>query len=263
MRTLTIVIPAYNEERFIGPLLEKVLRVPTEQIGFSKEIIVVDDGSRDRTFDVASGYKGVTCVKQEPNQGKGRAVQRGIRECSGDYVLVQDADLEYNPEDYLTMLRALNNEEGDCIYGSRTLGQIRKRESFSLFPGRHADQGMGSWMAGVLLSVWTFLLFGVWITDTLTAYKLYPTKTLKGLCVKTHGFETDHEITAKLIKARVKIREVPIDYSPRSARWPESRVDFDEVSIFHLRRARSRLQTIQLMAALENTRVKTLIVELT
>jgi glycosyltransferase involved in cell wall biosynthesis len=215
MKTVSIVIPAYNEEKFIGKLLQLIKDVPTETLGYRKEIIVVDDGSKDKTFEIASCHQGVRVLKQVPNQGKGAAVQRGVRECSGDYVLVQDADLEYDPQDYLGMLKALNRHPGAAIYGSRTWGQVRTRGWFKPFPGKHAEQGIGPWTAGAVLSGWTLILYGRWISDTLTAYKIYPTPFLRGLKVETRGFETDHELTSKLIRAGISIIEVPIRYLPR------------------------------------------------
>ena len=215
MPTLSIVIPAYNEAAFIASLLEKILKVPVESLGFEKEVIVVDDGSKDATAEIARGFPQVKVFTQVPNQGKGRAVQRGIRESKGDFVLVQDADLEYDPDDYLPLLRALG-PRADSVYGSRTLGQARANPSLRLTPGRHPQQRFGPWLAGALLSVWTFLLYGKWITDTLTAYKLYPAAAVRNMNVKTNGFETDHEITAKLIKQGLRIVEVPISYFPRS-----------------------------------------------
>jgi glycosyltransferase involved in cell wall biosynthesis len=214
---VSIVIPAYNEERFIGTLLERIQAVDVESLGFEKELIVVDDGSRDRTFDVASSHAGVRVVKQAPNQGKGAAVQRGIRECTGDWVLVQDADLEYDPEDYRSLLAAIPaGQSMVAVYGSRTRGQVQCGGRLRLFPGKHPRQGVGSWFAGVLLTFWTFILYGRLITDTLTAYKLYPTDVIRSFVVRTRGFETDHELTAKLIRAGVRIIEVPIRYDPRS-----------------------------------------------
>jgi len=214
MPTLSIVIPAYNEEAFIGTLLNKILTVPTETMGFTKEIVVVNDGSRDRTEEVVRQFASVRCFTQVPNQGKGAAVQRGIREATGDYILIQDADLEYDPADYLTLLGALAH--GDVVYGSRTLGQRRLQSAWTIFPGKHPLQGIGPWIAGVALTLWTFLIYGRWITDTLTAYKLYPAGPVKNMRLQTRGFETDHEITARLIRSGHKIVEVPIDYRPRS-----------------------------------------------
>lgn len=214
MKRISIIIPAYNEERFIGRLLERIREVPTERLGYAKEVVVVDDGSTDRTHEIASAFNGVRCFRQE-NKGKGQAVQRGIREASGDFILVQDADFEYDPMDYLPMIEALERKDDVAVYGSRMRGQLA-RSGWSFFPGRHERQGFCAWLAGVLLTLWTFLLYGRWITDTLTAYKLYPTRVLRGFDIKTHGFETDHEITAKLIRSGVPIREVPIGYDPRS-----------------------------------------------
>jgi glycosyltransferase involved in cell wall biosynthesis len=216
MPLLSIVIPAYNEEASIRTLLEKVRAVPTVSLGFTQEILVVNDGSRDRTEELARSVPGVQVFTQTPNQGKGKAVQRGIRESTGDYVLIQDADLEYDPQDYLPMLQALQPGVGS-VYGSRTLGQWRARRGFTLTPGRHPQQSLGPWVAGVLLTLWTALWYGVWITDTLTAYKLYPGPWIRAQEIETSGFETDHEITAKLVRSGHRIVEVPIGYSPRSA----------------------------------------------
>ncbi len=215
MKKISIVIPAYNEEKYIAALLKKISEVPIEESGFARELIVVDDGSSDRTFAIASEFANVKCFKQVPNQGKGKAVQRGIQEASGDFVLVQDADLEYDPRDYIKMLKELSGRTQVAIYGSRTLGQYEKQRKL-LTPGKHPKQSVGPYLAGILLSVWTFLLYGQFLTDTLTAYKIYPTDFLKKQFVKTAGFETDHELTAKLIKNGYSIVEVPISYVPRS-----------------------------------------------
>jgi dolichol-phosphate mannosyltransferase len=213
MQRLSIIIPAYNEELFIGTLLDTILAVDTESLGFEKEIIVVNDGSKDGTADSVRRFLSVKLIDQQ-NQGKGAAVQRGIREATGDFILVQDADLEYEPADYRPMLKAIQTG-ASCVYGSRTLGQLRAL-GWTVTPGRHPEQGLGPWVAGLILSAATFLLYWVWISDTLTAYKLYPRSVFGWMKVKTHGFETDHEITAKLVRAGIRITEVPIAYHPRS-----------------------------------------------
>jgi dolichol-phosphate mannosyltransferase len=213
MQRLSIVIPAFNEEAFIGTLLQTILAVDTESLGFEKELIVVNDGSKDGTADVVRRFPSVKLIDQQ-NQGKGAAVQRGIIEATGDFVLVQDADLEYEPADYRPMLQAIRSG-ASCVYGSRTLGQLRDR-GWTFTPGRHPQQSLGPWLAGWILSSVTLVLSWVWISDTLTAYKLYPRSVFNWMKIKTHGFETDHEITAKLIRAGIRIREVPISYHPRS-----------------------------------------------
>ena len=218
MIILSIIIPAYNEEKYITQLLDQIQSVDTEIIGFIKEIIVVDDGSTDQTRDlahkVAIGQPGTTVIHQD-NQGKGNAVQRGVQEAKGDFVLVQDADLEYDPNDYIPMLKCLKNSR-TSVYGSRTLGQIKFYNRNFPFFGRHPDQDFGPWLAGIFLTIWVFILYGRWITDTLTAYKIYPIDVIREMEIVTHGFEADHEITAKLINNGLKIVEVPVKYNPRS-----------------------------------------------
>jgi dolichol-phosphate mannosyltransferase len=213
MRRLSIVIPAYNEEAFIGTLLGAILTVDTESLGFEKEIIVVNDGSRDGTSECVRRFAGVTLIEQA-NQGKGAAVQRGMREATGEFVLVQDADLEYDPADYRPMLEAVRSGAA-AVYGSRTLGQLRA-QGWTLTPGRHPQQSLGPWLAGWILSTLTFALYGVWLTDTLTGYKLYPRAAFERIAIVTRGFETDHEITVKLLRSGIRIREVPVGYRPRS-----------------------------------------------
>lgn len=216
LRTLSIVIPAYNEAAFIDELLRRVRAVDTEAVGFRSEVIVVDDGSKDATAELARKHEGVRVI-QQANQGKGAAVQRGIRESTGDFVLVQDADLEYDPRDYLPLLRAIGPDRLVAVYGSRTRGTLRARTWRWPTPGRHPRQGVGPWGMNVVLSLITLATYRRLITDTLTAYKVYPAHVIKAFTIETKGFETDHELTAKLVHAGVEIREVPISYEPRSA----------------------------------------------
>lgn len=214
MKLLSVIIPAYNEEAFISQVIEAVLAVDTERLGYAKEIIVVDDGSSDKTAELVRTYSEVTLLQQK-NQGKGAAVQTGVQQSKGDYIIVQDADLEYDPQDYLLMLNLLNERPNAVIYGSRVRGVVRDYGRFLPFVGRHPQQSLGPWVANVILS---FLFFGVyqrWLTDLLTAYKIYPGELLKQYRAKTAGFETDHELTAYFYR-HCDILEVPISYVPRS-----------------------------------------------
>jgi dolichol-phosphate mannosyltransferase len=203
--TLSIVIPAYNEERFIGTLLERIRAVDLAPLGLQKEIIVVDDCSGDRTSEIVSGFSEVRLHRQEVNGGKGKAVRQGIAMATGELLIIQDADLEYDPSDYVPMLRALVDGKGDVVYGSRYLGR-----------GRHPQQSLAAYLGGRSLSVACVLATGRFLTDTVTAYKLFRRSDLASLDLETTGFELDHEITARLLARRLTIVEVPIRYTPRS-----------------------------------------------
>jgi len=214
-RSVSIVVPAYNEEAFIGALLEKLIRVDTESVGFDKEIVVVNDGSSDRTGEIVAAMPHVRLINQE-NRGKGAAVQRGVREATGDFVLIQDADLEYEPRDIPAMLTALGMAENVAVYGSRILGSRANQQSPTIFPGLGPGQQVGPWLMNRVLTIFIFILYGRWLSDPLTGYKLYPSHFLRSAEIKTTGFETDHELSAKLILAGYTIREVPAEYHPRS-----------------------------------------------
>jgi glycosyltransferase involved in cell wall biosynthesis len=203
--TLSVVIPAYNEERFIGTLLERIRAVDLAPLGVTTDIIVVDDGSKDRTVEIASAVPGVRVHRMPVNGGKGKAVRAGIGLATGDLLIIQDADLEYDPNDYVPMIRALQEGRGDVIYGSRYLGR-----------GRHANQSLAAYLGGRSLSLVALLFTGTYLTDTVTAYKLFHRTDLVGLTLETSGFELDHEITARLLARGRRIVEVPISYHPRS-----------------------------------------------
>ena len=205
MPTLSIVIPAYNEERFIGRLLEKVLAVDLSPLGVDKEIIVVDDCSIDRTTAIVSGMPGARLLRQERNRGKGQAVRRGIAEATGDYLIIQDADLEYEPEDYVPMVAAILAGKADVVYGSRYLGR-----------GRYPGQSIAAFLGGRSLSLVMWACTGQYLSDTVTALKLFPRPLLPELRLETSGFETDHEISAKVVARGLRIAEVPVRYYPRT-----------------------------------------------
>jgi glycosyltransferase involved in cell wall biosynthesis len=171
----------------------------------SKEIIVVDDCSTDRTAEIAASFSGVRVKRMERNSGKGRAVRAGIELATGDFLIIQDADLEYDPQDYVPMMRAILEKQGDVVYGSRYLGR-----------GRHPQQSLAAYAGGRSLSLVMLACTGQTVTDTVTALKLFPRDLLPSLHLETTGFETDHEITAKVLARGLRIVEVPVRYYPRS-----------------------------------------------
>ena len=216
MKLLSIVIPAYNEERFIGALLEQIAAVDLSRFEIAKEIIVVDDCSRDRTAEIAAAAPGVTLIRQPVNGGKGKAVRAGIARATGDYLMIQDADLEYDPQDYAPMLEALAAGRGDVVYGSRYLPDPSRGVLYNLAKGKHARQTWSAYLGGRSLSLVALLATGCYLTDTVTALKLFRREALAGLELQTSGFELDHEITSKMLARGLRIVEVPIRYYPRS-----------------------------------------------
>jgi glycosyltransferase involved in cell wall biosynthesis len=204
-KTLSIVIPAYNEERFIGRLLELIAQVDLSPLGLSKAIVVVDDCSTDRTAAIVAAVPGVRLIRMPKNGGKGRAVRAGIEASTGDYLIIQDADLEYDPQDYIPMAQALLAGDVDIVYGSRYLGR-----------GRYPNQSLAAYLGGRSLSVVAWLFTGRYLTDTVTALKLFRRAELAELPLETRGFELDHEITARMLARKRRIVEVPIRYYPRS-----------------------------------------------
>ena len=205
-RGLSIVIPAYNEEAFIATLLERIRAVDLSRFSLEKEIIVVDDCSRDRTAEIAEAVPGVKVYRQPQNRGKGSAVRAGIAHATQEYLIIQDADLEYDPGDYVPMLEALFDGHGDVVYGSRYLNQT----------GKHSQQTWTAYLGGRSLSIIALACTGSYLTDTVTALKLFRRELLTGLNLQTSGFELDHEISAKVLFRGCRIVEVPIRYYPRS-----------------------------------------------
>lgn len=218
MTLLTVVVPVFNEERFVGELLRRVL-ASADCIEGEVEIVVVNDGSDDSSSDEVMRIDDarIKLIELPENGGKGAAVRAGIGHASGQFVLVQDADLEYNPAEIPDLLVAATDStsENRAVYGSRVLGARQGsgvRARLGLTPG----QGVPQWAFGILLSSFMFVVTGRWISDLLTGYKLYPRVLFQNWSSKTNGFETDHEITMRLNCLGFAVHEVPVTYLPRS-----------------------------------------------
>ncbi len=215
-RLLSVVIPAYNEERFIVTLLDRIRAVDLAPLGVTLEVIVVDDCSKDRTADIVAAVPGVRLVRQLKNGGKGSAVRAGIGVATGDDVLIQDADLEYDPGDYTALLEPIVSGRATIVYGSRYLKHPGAGMVKNLLAGRHPQQSLTAYLGGQSLSFVGWFFTGRYLTDTVTALKLFPRTLLLELGLETSGFELDHEITAKVLARGHHIVEVPIRYYPRS-----------------------------------------------
>lgn len=207
--TLSIIIPAYNEEKTIAELLQRVLDADLGE-GIDRELIVVNDCSTDSTgrivqsFIAAHPQAPITYLVHDRNQGKGMAVRTGIQAVTGDYVVMQDADLELDPNDFARMLPHLFSGQYRVVYGSRFLAEENSHTYFSYQLG------------GKFLSVMTNLLYDQHITDEPTCYKMFDAGLLKSIPLDCKGFEFCPEVTAKVSRLGYKIKEVPIRYYPRS-----------------------------------------------
>ena len=202
---LSVVIPAFNEERYIATTLERVLAVDLSAVGFGREVIVVDDHSTDRTSEIVRTFADVSLHRLPRHAGKGGAVRAAVALARGDYLVIQDADLEYDPQAFIAMLRVLAETGADAVYGSRYLQA-----------GRHPRQSRLAYLGGRSLSVAVKLVTGHWLSDVTTALKLLPLPLVRSLDLSSSGFELEAEITAKLLARGCRIVEVPVSYHPRT-----------------------------------------------
>ncbi len=195
---ISIIIPVFNEEKTIAQIIRQINNV----VGFHKEIIVVDDASVDGTSQKLQEFKGIKVIRHPNNLGKGSAVRSGIEVATGDYVLVQDADLEYDPQDILTMIKPINQGKAEVVYGSR-------------FTGSRRNMFFWHWMGNQLLTLVTNVLYNTTLSDMETCYKLIPLELIKSLNLRAKRFEFEPEVTAKILKRNIRIWEVPISYAGR------------------------------------------------
>jgi glycosyltransferase involved in cell wall biosynthesis len=196
---LTVLIPVYNEKNSIKEIVERVKKIP-----MYKEIIIIDDFSTDGTRDVLPQLrdKDTIILYHEKNKGKGAALRTGIQHATGDYIIVQDADMEYDPNDYFKLLSLVVEGKAKIVYGSR-------------FKGKHEFSSLSHYLGNILLTGITNFLYGVILTDMETCYKLVPAELMKRLNIKANRFDFEPEITAKLLRSGYKIVEVPISYKGR------------------------------------------------
>ncbi len=198
---LSVLIPAYNEINNIQNILNKI-----GEVTIPMEIIVVDDGSTDGTRELLNTLKSdkIKVVFHEKNQGKGGAIRTAIAHSKGDIIIIQDADLEYDPQDYYKLIPVIESGKEKVVYGSRFLNKQNKHSYFSFFLG------------GQVVTWITNILYFQNLTDEPTCYKVFDAKLLKSIKLNCTGFEFCPEVTAKIAKLGYKIPEVPISYYPRS-----------------------------------------------
>jgi dolichol-phosphate mannosyltransferase len=201
---VSVILPVYNEFRTLPQVLDRVLAAPLPA-GCVKEIVVVDDGSTDGSSAVLKNYarEGLTvCHHSVLNFGKGTAIRIGIKIAKGEIVIIQDGDLEYDPNDYIRILTPIVEGKADVVYGSRFLGQM-------------SGMAWKNWLANRILTHTANVLYGVGISDEATAYKAFRMSVLRKISLSCRRFEFCPEVTAKLARAACPIYEVPISYNAR------------------------------------------------
>ena len=205
--TLSVVMPCYNEVDTIEAILEQV-----RDVQLAKEIVIVDDGSTDGTRDILDKLKGdddLNIIYHEVNQGKGAALVTGFQAATGDVIIIQDADLEYDPRDYAAMLEAIEEEISPVVYGSRFLGAPRKAMNF------------WNMVANKILTLATNILYNAILSDMETCYKMFKKEVVADMTIRSKSFDFEPEFTAKVLKKGIRIYEVPVRYKGRE--WDEGK----------------------------------------
>jgi len=207
-KTLSILIPVYNEEESLGPIVERVLDAPVPG-DLRKELVIVNDASKDKTAEVlkelSEKHPEIRAFEQHVNKGKGAAIRRAIREMTGDYAIIQDADLEYDPNDYPALLKPLVDGLADVVYGSRFVTRDMRRIV-------HYHHKMGN----LFLTHLSNLMTSLDLTDMETCYKAFRADLIKTIPLRSNRFGIEPEITAKLARRKAVFYEVPISYHGRN-----------------------------------------------
>ncbi len=211
LNKLSIVIPVFNEEKTIEKIVDKVERVSL--LPMTKEIVIVNDCSTDGTqkkLDVLKKrVKNLAMYEHKINQGKGAAVRTGMKNATGDFIVIQDADLEYDPIQLIDLVKPIIEKKAEVVFGTR----LKK------LPVKHGGMSRSRFLVHFFgnrfLSLVTSILYGQWITDMETCYKIFPREALKKFSLTSNGFAFEPEITVKLIKHGYKIQELPIETTPR------------------------------------------------
>jgi glycosyltransferase involved in cell wall biosynthesis len=201
-RSLTIVMPVYNERATLRTALDRLLAV---EMPLESEVLIVDDGSTDGCLETIKDLEEdgkVTVVRQPTNQGKGAALRRGIEEASGDLLTILDADLEYDPADFVPLVEPILTEGARVVYGKRSFGG-------------HAAYSFWYVLGNKFLAFWASFLYDAWLSDIETCLKVAPTELWRTVSLRSSGFGIEAEVTGKFLKAGERVFEVPISYRAR------------------------------------------------
>lgn len=223
MPKLSLIVPVYNEEDQLENVISNLMKCPCP---IEREWIFVDDCSRDRSYEILqklSSQYNFKVFKQAQNQGKGAAVVRGIKEATGDYIVIQDADFEYDPNDIPKLVEPLMEDRADVVYGSRF-----KKSSYQVHRTFH-------YFVNRFLTMLSNLMSGIYLTDMETCYKVFRADLIKAMNIKSQRFGIEVEVTAYISKARARVYELPISYYPRT-RLQGKKINWRDgvAALFHL-----------------------------
>ena len=219
---LSILIPVFNEQALVGALLERVAALEPPD-GMSMELVIVDDGSSDGSAAAVEGFLGrapgvrATFIRHASNRGKGAAVRTAMDAAGGDILIIQDADLEYDPRDILEVAAPIVRGEAQVVYGSRILREkaLGRSGVMGLITGKHPHSYVLAYLGGVAVTKWVNLLSGAQLTDEPTCYKCFHRSAMEGIRIEHDDFAWEPEVTMKVLGKGILIHEVPIDYHPR------------------------------------------------